>query len=77
MIIGLIIFKKRYALVDYASVLFIVVGIIFFLGGDKAQAPQGTTSGVLLVILSMFGAAAQPLVQVMVCLLAVEIFVFY
>ena len=63
MLIGLLWFRKTYAVRDYVVVALLVLGLYVFMNGDTNASPKGTRYGIFLVVLSMFGSAGVPMVQ--------------
>lgn len=63
MVIGLLWFRKSYALRDYVVVFLLVLGLYLFITTDKNAAPQSTWQGILYVSLSMFFGASVPMIQ--------------
>jgi hypothetical protein len=63
MIIGLLWFRKSYALRDYVVVFLLVLGLYLFITTDKNAAPQSTWQGIFYVSLSMFFGASVPMIQ--------------
>jgi hypothetical protein len=63
MFIGIIWFKKGYPRRDYIVVCLLVLGLYVFMSGGSTSTPQGTTYGIMLVFLSMFGSASVPMIQ--------------
>lgn len=63
MVIGLLWFRKSYALRDYVVVFLLVLGLYIFITTDKNSAPQSTWLGILYVSLSMFFGASVPMIQ--------------
>ena len=63
MFIGIIWFKKGYPRRDYIVVCLLVIGLYVFMSGGSTSTPQGTTYGIILVALSMFGSASVPMIQ--------------
>ena len=63
MFIGIIWFKKGYPRRDYIVVCLLVLGLYVFMSGGSTSTPQGTTYGIILVCLSMFGSASVPMIQ--------------
>ena len=63
MIIGLLWFKKTYKTIDYIVVFLLIIGLYIFIAVDSKNSPQGTTLGIIYVILSMFFGASIPMIQ--------------
>lgn len=63
MIIGLLWFRRSYALRDYIVVFLLVLGLYLFITTDKNAAPQSTWQGIFYVSLSMFFGASVPMIQ--------------
>jgi len=63
MFIGITWFKKGYPRRDYIVVCLLVIGLYVFMSGGSNSAPQGTSYGIILVSLSMFGSASVPMIQ--------------
>ena len=63
MLIGLLIFGKKYQFRDYIVVLLLVIGLYVFVSADSKNSPEGTNIGIIFVLLSMLFGAAQPVIQ--------------
>jgi drug/metabolite transporter (DMT)-like permease len=60
--IGTFILHKKYPRRDYIVVVLLVIGLYIFISGNSKQ-PEASSYGIFLVVMSLFGAAAIPMMQ--------------
>ena len=63
MVVGVLWFRKKYQLYDYIVVFLLVVGLYIFLCSNTGSAPQWTSYGLFLSLVSLLGSSLVPILQ--------------